>query len=553
MPNDRTVVFVMFLLVLALTAAGCATTHRTPVTNVPVDAGAQASPPSHGGSADGGAEPLAANGQPSDDEDADLVGEGLTPAEGDVLAEIEPALDSEEASAERLLVGEIDEQFNYPIEINDQVLAFLDHYGNRNRDAFAPGLARSGRYLDLFRRIFAEEGVPSDLVYMAHVESAYKVTAYSRAKAKGIWQFIAGTGKRYGLRIDGWVDERSDPEKAARAAARYLRDLHDEFGDWYLAMAAYNAGEGRIRAGLAQIPGASFWDLAGAGLLRRETRNYVPAILAATLISKEPEKYGFEVVYDEPLNYDSVEVRGAYDLRVIAKCAGADPEVVRALNPALRQGQTPPNSVTDVRVPPGSGPATLAALVGVPESERILVTYHTVRRGDTLGGIARKYGTSVSALQASNGMGRSTVIHPGKRLKIPSRGYAAYAEASTTAQAPAVARPATRVYVVHRGDTLSAIAKRYGTTPQAIARANGIRTADVLKVGTKLTIGGAAKSRPSSTEVAAAKRTYTVRRGDSLWDIASRYNTSVAEICRANGISSSATLHPGRRLEIPVR
>ena len=316
----------------------------------------------------------------------------------DELAGLAPEISPEQAALDRAIAARHSPEFDIPIVLNDQVMAWVDHYARKNRDSFRPGLVRSGRYIGMFREIFEEAGLPRDLAYMAHVESAYKLHAYSRAHAKGCFQFIASTGRRHGLRIDWWVDERSDPEKSAKAATSYLRALYEEFGDWYLALAAYNGGEGRVRRAIALGGGRrDFWAIQKH--LRRETRNYVPAILAVTLISKDPEKYGFRFEPDPPVVYDTVQVRGAADLHVLARCAGSDFETLEALNPALRRLQTPPDGVTPVRVPVGRGTRTLAALESVPSTERVKWVRHPVRRGDTLYELARHYGVSVAAIQ----------------------------------------------------------------------------------------------------------------------------------------------------------
>lgn len=482
-------------------------------------------------------------------------GEELDPAEREQLDAEPPTITEERAMEERELLEDHPPEFDIPIVVNDQVLRWVDFYTRRHRDSFAVGLARSGQYTEMFREIFAEAGIPQDLVYMAHVESAYKTNAYSRAHAKGIFQFISATGRRYGLRIDGLVDERSDPEKSARAATRYLRDLYDEFGDWYLALAAYNTGEGRVRRGLRKTGGGDFWKLSRRRLLLRETRNYVPAILAATMISKEPEKYGFSIDYAPPLRYDTIVVEDAVDLRVLAKCAGTDLEEMRRLNPALRRLQTPPRAETDVRVPVGRAAATLTALAAVPSDERILYAYHRVRRGDTLGAIARRHRVSVGSIQGANGMGRSTLIRVGRVLKIPTSTAATYASA-----APPLASGGA--YRVRRGDTLSGIAKRYGTTARAIARASGISVRRTLHPGDRLVVPGhsggnatastAKNTAPSNAQTAASgsASAHVVRRGDTLSGIAKRYGVSASSIARANGISMRKTLYPGDRLVI---
>ncbi len=499
---------------------------------------------------------IAAEASPLELDTEISAGESISFSPHDDLSTASPELTPEQAEQERHRLENLEPVFDIPIEINQKVLGWIDYYSNKHKDSFTPGLVRSGRYLPMFRRIFEEAGLPRDLVYRAHVESAYKTNAYSRAHAKGVFQFIAATGRRYGLRVDWWVDERSDPEKAAVAAAAYLTDLYAEFGDWYLAMAAYNAGEGKVRRAIRRTGSTDFWKLAQTRYLRRETKNYVPAIIAATLISKQPETYGFTFTPDPPVEYESIEVNGAADLRVLARCSGSDFETLKTLNPALRRYQTPPDGVTTVHVPVGAGEATLAALENVPRSERVLYVRHRIRKGETLSVIGRKYGVSVSAIQRSNNMGRRTMIREGKTLVIPTVTAGAYDYAPAGEQAAATGEAIT--YRVRRGDTLSHIARRYRTTAPAIAAASGIRVSKVLSIGERLTVVPGVRSTVEARRlgqgggdvVASGSRKHTVRRGDSLWKIAKRYGTSVQRLCSLNGINSRTTLYPGMRLRV---
>jgi membrane-bound lytic murein transglycosylase D len=493
---------------------------------------------------------------PFDDEllqPGEVVSESPLDEIGDVMAELEP----ERLEAERELVAVEPPEFDIPMVTNDQVLFWIDYYTNRHRERFLPGMARSGRYIEMFREIFAEHGLPQDLVYMAHVESAFKTNAYSRARAMGVWQFIASTARIYDLKIDYWVDERRDPEKAAHAAAAYLSKLYNEFGDWYLAMAAYNAGEGRLRRAIKGTGTKDFWKIRQTRYLRRETRNYVPAILAAIYIYKDPEKYGMVYEPDAIFAYDTIQVEGAVDLQVLSECAGSDFETMKRFNTMLRRAQTPPNATTDIRVPVGRGETTLAALREVPESKRVLYVRHRVRRGDTMYDLARRYGVSVSAIQQANNMGRRTMIREGKELVIPTVAAGRYASRGVPAGSyTASGQPMT--YRVRRGDTLSHIARRYNTSASAVAVVSGISVHSTLHVGDRLTVVPGVRSSTQARQIASGRSTsgsqagstHTVRRGESLWRIAQMYRTTITQLCQLNQISRNATLYPGTTLTV---
>jgi membrane-bound lytic murein transglycosylase D len=385
---------------------------------------------------------------------------------------------------------------------------------------------------------------------MAHVESAFKTNAYSRAKAKGIFQFIAGTGRRYGLRIDSWVDERSDPQKSAHAAAAYLKDLYGMFGDWYLALAAYNAGEGKIQRSLAQTRKSDFWSLASTRSLRAETRNYVPAILAATLIAKQPQKFGFDVEPESPFAFDVVTIEGQTDLRILARLADIDPETMRELNPHLRRGVTPPGGSIDVHVPVGFGPAVGQAYAALPAADRLVLARHEVAKGESLSAIAHRYGVTSVAISHANRLGKNPTMRAGQELIIPA----------VVARAPDVdgTRLSGGTYRVRKGDTLSSIARRYRTTPTAIAASSGIGVRSPLRVGQRLAIPGRGTHTRAAVATASAHRAapaarpvvHTVRRGETLYRIADHYQVTVDQICALNRIAANGVLYPGTRLKI---
>jgi membrane-bound lytic murein transglycosylase D len=562
---------------LALTLSACSAVSTKPLHTTP-GAVPQATTPAPADTAS--AAKTTGSGQPSSpqvddatsltENDADIEAQGadadddsqqaeeVEPSPLDELPE-NPVVAPSELAREKELVNEAFPGFDIPMILNDRVVAYVDYFTTRHKELFGMSLERSGRYVAIFQRVFEQAGIPKDLVYMAHVESAFKTNAYSRAKAKGIFQFISGTGRRYGLRIDTWIDERSDPEKSARAAAAYLKDLYGMFGDWYLALAAYNAGEGKIQRSIAKTGKNDFWSLASTKSLRRETRDYVPAILAATLIAKQPEKYGFEVEAESPLATDVVSIDGQTDLRVLARLADIDPDVMRQMNPQLRRGATPPGTVTEVRVPQGRGAATAEAYAALPASDRMVLARHQVAQGESLAGLARGYGVTSWAIAHANGMSAKSALHTGQDLVIPA------------VMAPAPIGDAgsgrTATYRVQRGDTLSSIAGRYRTSVSAIAEANGIRPASPLRVGQHLVVpargtktviasnahtgGSTATGRHASTKAPAVRTVvHTVRRGETLFRIADQYQVSVDTICSLNKITPNGVLYPGTRLTI---
>jgi membrane-bound lytic murein transglycosylase D len=383
------------------------------------------------------------------------------------------------------------EPHDLPVELNDAVLSCIDLYQGRLRDWFQEALDRGQQYLPEIRRVFAEEGIPQDLAYLALVESAFKTNAYSRAKAKGVFQFISATGKRYGLAVDWWIDERSDPDKATRAAARYLKDLYALFGDWNLAMAGYNAGEGKVLRGMSRYRKTDYWELRKTRALRRETKNYVPLIHAAIVIAKAPDRYGFVLNPNTRPEWEAVTVAGAYDLRVVADCAGQPVETLRQLNPELRRLATPADRSYALRVPPGSGGVLRTCLDELPADKRVAYRKHVVRRGQTLASIARANGVSAQAIAEANLLASQRRLRPGTELVIPvPAGRKAVVAASRatgrSAAAPAAGATATGRevvrYRVRRGDTLSSIAEEHGTTIRKLQAWNGLK-------GTRITAG----------------------------------------------------------------
>ena len=365
------------------------------------------------------------------------------------------------------------------IELNDPVLSCIDLYQGRLREWFEGALSRGGRYLPRIRETFAAEGIPQDLAYLALVESAFHTRALSRAKAKGMWQFMPSTGRRFGLAQDWWVDERSDPEKATRAAARYLRELYELFGDWNLALASYNAGEGRVSRAMERYGATDFWSLSRVSNLAQETRNYVPMIHAAIIVAKAADKYGFDIAPDPVLTFDTVPVKGAVDLRVIAECVGTGVSTVQSLNPELRRLATPANRTFRVKVPEGKGQDLTGCLDTLPAEKRVAFRTHVVGRGQSLASIAKRYGARPGEIASANGLGSGKHLAKGTELIIPVKAGAARDLAA-----------GTRTAVHHRirsGDTLHAIAQRYNTTVADLMSWNNL-TGTLLAAGNTLTI-----------------------------------------------------------------
>ncbi|MFC1572402.1 LysM peptidoglycan-binding domain-containing protein, partial [Candidatus Eisenbacteria bacterium] len=402
---------------------------------------------------------------------------GLPGIEGTDLPDLSDSL----VAVTEARVPSQEELFDYPIEVNHRVLAWIDYYLGRGKRSFDLNLKRSGRYLAMARRIFAEEGVPQDLTFLAHVESGFRFNARSRAKALGLWQFMRGTARMYELRCDSYVDERLDPERETRAAAQHLRDLHERYGDWYLALAAYNAGAGKVDKAIKRSGTRNFWEIARTRHLVNETRNFVPAILASTLLAKSPGAYGLTEEADPPLEYENVSVDSPTDLRVVAQCTGASLSVLQELNPALLLNQTPPGTGDyDIHVPTGTSERFEVAFAMIPRHERLVFHRHTVSSGETLGLLARRYGTNVRAIQDANRLGRSTLIRVGQTLKIPSRHDGIGTVNFNREQAIR--------HTVRRGQCLGGIAKSYGVTVRQLQDANGIANPSRISPGQVLLI-----------------------------------------------------------------
>lgn len=323
----------------------------------------------------------------------------------------------------------------FPVETNGAVERFIERFTGARREVVGRWLDRSARYVDMIRQVFRRKGLPEDLAFTAMIESGFNPAAVSRAGAKGLWQFMERTARRYGLRVDAWVDERLDPEKSTEAAADYLKDLFGQFGHWFLAQAAYNAGEMKVARAVERTGSSDFWTIARGRWLREETKQFVPQIQAATLIAREPERYGFQVTPEEQVAYEVVSVPASVKLAEVAALAGLAPEALRDLNMELRRGVTPPGGPYALKVPSGSAPAVLGALerlvthkaqaarrptgkAGKLAGSLPAAGIYTVKPRDTLSGIAKRHGASVRDLVRLNGLAEDARLYPGDRIRL---------------------------------------------------------------------------------------------------------------------------------------
>jgi len=492
--------------------------------------------------------------------------------------------------------------YDVPIVMNERVENSLAYLQTVAREAFSTYLDRSSRYMPIVEKILKEEELPNDIIYLPLVESGYNPHAYSRARAVGMWQFISSTGRIYGLNHNWWYDERRDFEKSTRAAARHLRDLLKQFGTWELALAAYNTGAGRVSREIRRKKTKDFWKLR----LPRETRNYVPLFMAATIIAKQPEKYGFYPKYESLLEFDVVDVSKCISFNNISAKTDISVADLELLNPELRRGVTPPNMKNyKLRLPKGYQSKFLAVYDDIPSEQNTNWVRHSIRRGETVSSIARKYGVSQASIVQANSLGRKKRIYAGKTLMIPTTNGTTYKSAVKTAKDKIVPsdngryrvkygdtlwdiavahgvsvtqlKRANRLssnkiyagriltipdggageyddgskyykYTVKRGDTLWKIASRNGTTVSAIKRSNGL-TSNRIYVGMSLMVPG----KPSSNTGSLAEKDfilYTIKKGDSLWEIAKAFNVTVNDLARWNNISRNSRLYPGNKLKI---
>ncbi|MHB1844082.1 MAG: lytic transglycosylase domain-containing protein [Deltaproteobacteria bacterium] len=453
--------------------------------------------------------------------------------------------------------GQAAARYDIPVELNGQVEQYLRIFQGPVREHFVQWLARVTRYVPRMRETLTREGLPADTVYLSLIESGFNPLAYSHARAAGQWQFIASTGRRFGLRSNFWVDERRDPEKATLAAARYLKELHAQLGSWYLAWAGYNAGAGKIVKAIRRSHTTDFWRLSQGHVLKAETKGYVPKLIAAALISKHPRAFGFDdVQWQPPFEFDEVEVLAPTDLEVVARAAGVDVAAIRALNPALRRYCTPPSldgAPYRLRVPVGSGNAVRAALALLPKGGTVAFKYYRAARAESLSSIARAFGVPVDAIARMNGL-RAAQVKAGRELVIPVP--------ATESTDPRVAlvkdeRDGVRGFRWRRGRRhylpIAWVATDDGQNPWVHGPPLALAEPVPRPAASPPSRPAPRPTSPTLAPVEAPPSDavrYSVAFGDTLWSISKVHGPSLEQLCRWNRIAhpSHHRLYAGEKL-----
>ena len=445
-----------------------------------------------------------------------------------------------------------------PLMMTDPVAGYISYFSTRGRGTLERALARSGQYDEMIRRVLKEEGVPQDLIYLAQAESGFHPLALSRAGARGMWQFMASRATGYGLERDWWVDDRQDPEKSTRAAARHLRDLYNEFGDWYLAMAAYNSGPGTVQNAVKRTGYADYWQLYKRNVLPKETRNYVPIILAVTIMAKNPAQYGLDkVVTEKPVPYDAVKIDYPVDLRLVAECVDVSASTLQDLNPSLLRLTTPKDREFELHLPAGTKDRYLTAIAAIPPDMRVWWRYHKVAAGDTLSSVARAFHTSPRAIVQANNLDGDESLQAESELIIP------VAPGKHSADEMASYSHRATAYKVRKGDTVETVADNFGVPPAMVRRWNHLKS-DSLRGRRVLYVHlpiapDATESHRAATPKAKSKNRlqanasnkvvhHKVQPGETLSSIAKSHNVSVDDLKENNG--NLANLRPGMVLVI---
>lgn len=450
------------------------------------------------------------------------------------------------------------ENFDIPIVMNAKVEHFIHYFQTTAKNSFANWLARSEKYIPFMKSLLKENGLPEDLVYLALIESGFNPYAYSRSKASGPWQFIYLTGKRYGLKVNGWVDERRDPEKSTIAAAKYLKDLYDMFECWYLAAAGYNAGENRIASAIKRYRTEDFWELAKYRYLKQETRDYVPQMIAAALIAKDPERYGFTgIEYQEPLRYDRASVPPATPLSLIARVCETSVEEIKSLNPELSRWCTPPDIPDyEIKIPFGKKELFTSNFESLQPLGKMQFKTHTVKKGETLSQIARLYRIGIDPIVEINRLKKTDRLSTGMNLLLPiPRPQPTLTAKNKFDGEGRNPRTEETTYIIQKGDTLWSISSEMGINIGALSRWNNLHPEKKLTPGDKLKIRMLSPDNPSDQSLAGRKEKqiiYVVKSGDTLWSIAKKHNLSISQIQTWNHLGETDRIYPEARLKLRV-
>ncbi len=448
---------------------------------------------------------------------------------------------------------------------NKKVEQYINYFSHKAKDSFTRWLKRSEEYLPLVREAMDGNGLPHDLALLPFTESGYNPKAYSRAGAAGMWQFMPSTGRKYGLTVNWWIDERRDPYLSTDAAIRYLKDLYALFDDWYLALAAYNAGEGKIGRAIRALKVNTFFDLAKKNKrlryrsrLRRETLNYIPKFIAISKIFQNLEALGFEKVnWDSGKKVQHITVPGGTDLLALARAGNMPWADFHALNPAYRRQVSPPNKETTAHVPVDKSEAMLAYLSDPGSRPYAGYTVYVVRQGDSWWSISRKFRVPISVLKKVNNR-RSNLLRPGQTVMVPAAGQTRKVAHASTSKTQSIAQSRAN-YTIQRGDTLWGISQTFGVSVRSLQIANGLQSHSRIKAGQRLYIPKRDEetrhiaSKKQSTEAKQAQLVrYKIRKGDSLSTIAERFAVPVHSLRQWNSLGHRSTIYTGRYLNIYV-
>ncbi len=445
---------------------------------------------------------------------------------------------------------------DFPLGEHARVDKLIKRYTGSSKRTFGRWLERAGRYVPKIQMIFADEGVPLDLAYLAMIESGFNVRAYSWAHAAGPWQFIESTGRLYGLDNDWWQDGRLDLERSTVAAARHLKYLHKRFdGDWYLAVAAYNAGGGKVRKAIRKSGSRDFWVLSEGRVLQEETKNYVPKLLAALTIIKDLDAYGFnELNLEQPLHYETVTLDTSTDLEIIAQFCDISYRELKELNPELKRWCTPPGITNyQLRVPYGRAQQVNHLYAQLPKHKRASYHRHQIKSGDTLQVLAKTYRIRVDDIVALNKINNPRALQIGHNLILPlKKGYTALPVNSLE---DSYVRSRRRTYTVRSGDSLWSIARRNNVTQKELRVWNKLGWSNLLRPGQVLAVSKPgvrriAKAKPKKGP--ARKLVYKVVPGDTLWDIGRQFDVAAEQIRLWNSLPHKHILHPGQKLTLMV-